>query len=136
MLPFQPPLPTAWNFAFQPDMGSHTSILMSESLDGVSVAVTRQKAGSLAKIGSGPLAGCAPGAVNVPAATGCALVTFALGRLSAAIDSQVAASAGDAHAHRTINETRGGIRFMPHSWSGSSRTLRSIRTLDRRASRT
>ena len=48
MLPAHPPLPTAWNFPFHPDAGSQTSILMSESLDGVSVAATRQNAGSVA----------------------------------------------------------------------------------------
>jgi hypothetical protein len=43
-------LPTAWNLPFQPDAGSHTSILMSESLDGLLVIATRQKAGrSLAR---------------------------------------------------------------------------------------
>ena len=46
MVPAHPPLPTAWNFPFQPDAGSQTSILMSESPDGVSVAATRQNAGS------------------------------------------------------------------------------------------
>ena len=45
MLPFQPPLPIAWNLPFQPAAGSHTSILMSESADGLSVAATRQNAG-------------------------------------------------------------------------------------------
>ena len=45
MLPFQPPLPTARNLPFQPDAGSQTSILMSESAVGLSVAATRQNAG-------------------------------------------------------------------------------------------
>jgi hypothetical protein len=40
--PLKAPLPTAWNLPFQPVAGSHTSILMSESLVGVSVAATRQ----------------------------------------------------------------------------------------------
>ena len=38
MLPFHPPLPTAWNLPFQPDAGSQTSILISESDEGFSVA--------------------------------------------------------------------------------------------------
>src|SRR5689334_5245069 len=42
--PFQEPLPTAWNFRFQPVIGIHTSILISESLVGRSVALTRQYA--------------------------------------------------------------------------------------------
>ncbi len=47
MLPAQPPLPTPWNLPFQPEAGIHTSTLMSESDEGVSVALTRQKAGTL-----------------------------------------------------------------------------------------
>jgi hypothetical protein len=45
MLPFHPPLPVAWNLPFHPEEGSQTSILMSESGDGLSVAATRQNAG-------------------------------------------------------------------------------------------
>jgi hypothetical protein len=58
MTPAQPPLPTAWNLPFHAvsaaaapsarGAGSQTSILMSESLVGVSVAATRQNAGSFA----------------------------------------------------------------------------------------
>jgi hypothetical protein len=45
--PAQPPLPTACSFLFQRSgSGSQISTLMSESLDGVSVAATRQNAGS------------------------------------------------------------------------------------------
>src|SRR5437867_6665643 len=50
MEPAQPPLPTAWNFPFQFASGIHTSILISESLDGFSVAATLQNAGSCLKI--------------------------------------------------------------------------------------
>src|SRR5215212_3697048 len=55
MMPAQPPLPTAWYLPFHavlpdapsaPGEGSHTSILMSESDECVSVAATRQYAGS------------------------------------------------------------------------------------------
>src|SRR6186713_3271061 len=46
MVPAHPPLPTAWNFPFQRDEGSQISTLISESIDGVSVAATRQNAGS------------------------------------------------------------------------------------------
>jgi hypothetical protein len=45
MLPLQPPLPVAWNLPFQPDAGNQTSILMSDSADGLRVAATRQNAG-------------------------------------------------------------------------------------------
>src|SRR5438094_1685024 len=66
MVPAQPPLPTAWNFPFQATAGSQTSILMSESDEGVSVAATRQKAGSWLSCGTaGPVAG----RVNPPAGT-------------------------------------------------------------------
>src|SRR5688572_19807544 len=93
MFPFQPPLPTAWNLPFQPDAGSQTSILMSDSLEGVSVAATRQKAGR-------SLNGLPPprpaGAVNAPAATGCAIVIVASGSFNDDRLSQVAALAGPA----------------------------------------
>src|SRR4051794_33065481 len=49
MVPAHPPFPTACSLLFQPEEGSQTSILMSESADGVSVALTRQKAGNCAK---------------------------------------------------------------------------------------
>src|SRR5262245_53068507 len=64
MVPAQPPLPTAWNFPFQSEAGSQTSILMSESGEGVSVAATRQKAGNWLNCGA---AGPVPGRVNAPA---------------------------------------------------------------------
>src|SRR5262245_57457330 len=104
MLPVQPPLPTAWNFPFQPDAGSHTSILMSESADGVSVAAMRQNAGSFANTAAGPAGPDGPGGANAPAAICCAVVTFAWGRPSAAIDSHVAeadAAAGQNAPTRT-----------------------------------
>ena len=73
MLPAQPPFPTAKYFPFQPDAGIQTSIFMSESLEGFSVAATRQNAGSCRKA-----AFCwappAPGGVNPPGATDCANV--------------------------------------------------------------
>src|SRR5512138_1587116 len=49
MLPAHAPLPTACSFVFQLAAGSQTSILMSESLEGVSVAATRQNGGRVAK---------------------------------------------------------------------------------------
>src|SRR5438876_12446674 len=66
MVPAQPPLPTAWNFPFQARAGRQTSILTSESNEGVSVAATRQKAGSWLNCGT---AGPIPGSVNPPAGT-------------------------------------------------------------------
>lgn len=40
-----PPLPLAWKLPFHPITGIQTYILISESFDGLRVAVTRQKAG-------------------------------------------------------------------------------------------
>src|SRR5215510_2307674 len=101
IVPAHPPLPTAWNLPFHVELsGSQTSILMSESLDGVNVAATLQKAGS-AEYGFGWLAPRPPprapparapprpgapsraatagaaGGVNAPAATSCADITCA-----------------------------------------------------------
>src|SRR5439155_9580051 len=67
MAPAQPPLPRAWNFPFHPRAGSQTSILMSESDEGVSVAATRQKAGK--RLNCCTAAGPIPGSVNPPAGT-------------------------------------------------------------------
>src|SRR2546430_9451270 len=66
MLPPKPPLPTAWNLPFHAWAGSQTSILMSESDEGVSVAATRQKAGNWLNCGT---AGPVPARVNPPAGT-------------------------------------------------------------------
>src|SRR5579863_2325170 len=93
MMPAQPPLPTASYFWFQSAAGSHTSILMSESLEGLSVAVTRQNAGrSLYGFAPGPRPAPRPlgfaGGVKAPAATFCALVIAASGRFSDARLSQ------------------------------------------------
>src|SRR5213083_559764 len=90
MEPANPPLPTPWNLPFQPDAGSHTSSLISESLDGFSTSETRQNA-AVTSIGR------LSGGVNEPAATDCALEMAALGNATLARSSQdVAAKAGKA----------------------------------------
>src|SRR5262245_22602727 len=70
MLPAQPPFPTPCSLPFHPSTGSHTSTLMSESLDGLSVPVTRHIAGRLANacgmLGIPP--GGGGGGLNWPAA--------------------------------------------------------------------
>src|SRR5262245_39402891 len=81
MLPLKAPLPTAWNLPFHPAAGSHTTILMSESLDGLSVAATRQNAGSVPKTRALP---APPGGLNAPAATRLASVTDPFGIASEA----------------------------------------------------
>ncbi len=61
------------NLPFQFD-GSHTSTLISESLEGVSVSATRQNAGRSLKFGAGPRPA---GATKSPAPTEAASVTVA-----------------------------------------------------------
>ena len=65
--PANPPLPMPWNFPFQPELGIHTSNLMSESAVGLITPVTRQNAGSSLNGAAEPVAG-----VNAPCATACA----------------------------------------------------------------
>src|SRR5580698_9012702 len=79
MAPDHPPFPLATNFSFHPDTGSHTSILISESLDGLSVAATLQYAG-----------------VFPAAATSCARVIVVSGSFSEARLSHDAAQAATA----------------------------------------
>src|SRR5689334_18415520 len=107
MLPAHPPLPTASSFPFHPPpaappratdgkpKGSQTSILMSESLDGVSVAATRQNAGRLS-YGFAPRPRACTGATNAPAATVCAIVIVVCGSERFERSSQVAALALEA----------------------------------------
>src|ERR1017187_8171267 len=96
MMPAQPPLPTASYLWFQSDAGSQSSTLMSESLVGVRVASTRQKAGrSLYGLVAGPLPARPlgfSGRVKAPAATVCAAVIVASGNFSEARESHVAAN--------------------------------------------
>src|SRR2546428_703140 len=74
--PAMTPLPTCSNFPFQPESGIQISALMSESVDGLIVAATRQNAGRSAKAcaapGPPPRPAGAAGGTNCPAATGCA----------------------------------------------------------------
>src|SRR5688572_18029901 len=104
MLPFQPPFPTIRNLPFHTvppvapsarGAGSHTSILMSDSAVGLSVAATRQNAGRSANGLPPPRP---PGWVKAPAATVSTVVTVACGNASEARLSQVAAAAGTAPA--------------------------------------
>src|SRR5437867_5322337 len=72
IVPAHPPLPTAKNLPFHPDAGNQISVLMSESLLGVNVAVTRQKAGRLPNgFAAAPPrpAPPPPGGTKAPAAT-------------------------------------------------------------------
>src|ERR1035437_3148357 len=100
MTPAQPPLPTDWSLPFQPDAGIHTSILISESVEGVNVAVTRQNAGRRLNCAA---EGCPPvsappgaGSAKAPAATLFADVIFVPGGERLARLSQDAAVAAEA----------------------------------------
>src|SRR4030042_4468129 len=97
MLPAHTPLPMPTSLPFQFSAGIQTSILISESGVGVSVGVTRQKAGAVLKtdiIPSPPIIGPPAGGVNWPAATRDAEVIFPSGRSRDARLSQGAAAAG------------------------------------------
>ncbi len=90
MFPDQPPFPLASRFPFQPVAGIQSSILISESLEGLSVAATRQNAGRSSK--DGPcLPRPAAGAVKAPAPTAVAEVMVVSGNFSEARLSQVVA---------------------------------------------
>src|SRR6185295_422096 len=81
MAPPHPPFPTARNLPFQPDAGIQTSILMSESLVGLSVAATRQNAGKSlnGSLCAAPRPPGAWGITNEPAATDSASEIVVLG---------------------------------------------------------
>src|SRR2546427_5095249 len=109
MLPAHAPLPTASSLPFQPDEGSQTSILMSESLDGVSVAATRQNDGSAAN-GFAPRPPRGFGGVNCPAPTVCASVIATCGPENVDRLSQVAPIAGAATRTNAIASFINGLR--------------------------
>src|ERR1700733_5466466 len=69
MTPAKPPLPTDSYRPVQAVCGSQTSNLMSESLVGLMLPPTRQKA-----TGTGFVPAADPGGVNAPAASDCAIV--------------------------------------------------------------
>src|SRR5580700_6450943 len=81
MAPAKPPLPTCSYLPFQPETGSHTSNLISESLVGFATPATRQNAGMSAR-GGAPGGGL--GGLNSPAGTEVADVIVALERESEA----------------------------------------------------
>src|SRR5262245_33182277 len=107
--PANPPFPGITNLPFQSRAGIHSSILISESALGISVAVTRQKAGKSANgdgaaprpLPDGPAAGgAAPAPLNagngtkLPASTALANVIVVCGSVNLARLSQGAATAG------------------------------------------
>src|SRR4051794_34298763 len=94
MVPANAPFPTTSSLPFHPLTGSHTSILMSDRGDRLSVAATRQNAGSIANglVAPGPPVRPA-GALNSPAPTVCVIVIVVVGDESDVSVSQVAADA-------------------------------------------
>jgi hypothetical protein len=96
--PPNPPFPTPSNFPFHPEAGIHTSIPISESLVGVSIAATRQNAGIFSN--TSPL-----GAVKVPAGIHCAAVIVASGSLSEARFSHGSPAAWPAPAVAKVKMT-------------------------------
>src|SRR5689334_8807240 len=118
MAPANPPLPIPWNFPFQPELGIHTSNLMSESLDGFRTPATRQNAGRL-------LIGWPTGGVNDPAGTACAVLMVAPGSESVARLSQVPAWRGAAaRAVRMSNATSTWILIV-NKYTGRGFGLRA-----------
>src|SRR6185369_13873181 len=111
MLPFHPPLPTASNFPFQLDAGSHTSILISESGVGFAVSATRQNAGRSANWFPPPRPP-PPAGANAPAATAWAEVIVASGSFSEERLSHGAADAGRTVKTRTNNTTDDKKTFL------------------------
>ena len=124
MTPPQPPLPTDCSFPFHPDSGSHTSTLISESLDGFSVAATRQNAGSCLKA---TFCCAAPrpaaGSENCPAATVSANVIVVFSSETDFRLSHVAAATGvganEIIVTASTTKTKLKIRkFIAHSFGG------------------
>src|SRR5688572_25386608 len=145
IVPAHPPLPTARNLPFHPDAGNQISVLMSESLDGVSVAVTRQNGGNREKaLPAAPPRPDPTGEVNAPAATTCAESILELGRATLArFWHAVAAREGVDVNHAVINsEIANAVqigeirRIMAHlqcqTRTTSPKMRPSIRSSDRR----
>src|SRR6266571_5360945 len=128
MAPPMPPVPLPWKLPFQPVTGIHTSILMSESLVGFRVAVTRQKAGRF--LNGAPTSPRPPppaGGVNAPAPTVAAdvIVVFGKDREARLSHDTAAAVIGLKRivANRTLKDVivlcvLGVIIHSPHSLMG------------------
>src|SRR5665213_591936 len=111
MVPAHAPLPTDCSLPFQALAGIQTSIPISESFDGFSVAVTRQNAGR--RLYTAPAFGPRPpgGVGNAPAATGSAAVTVVFGNTTEATLSHEGAAASNSGEHtKTANRA---FRFIP-----------------------
>src|SRR6266850_2745718 len=111
MFPVQPPFPLASNLPFQPEAGSQTSILISESVDGRNVAATRQNSGRSRSTAAGPPAPRPPaGGVKAPAAMVCASVIVLSGNFRPARLSHDAARAGEAQKRSIAQRMKRGLK--------------------------
>src|SRR6188474_330136 len=108
IVPAHAPLPTAWNLPFH-CVGSQTSILMSESADGRSVAETRQNSGNTAY--NGFVAGPA-GGLNVPGGTTTTAVIVVAGSVTFASSAQVAASTARGARRKAMTDARTNARYF------------------------
>src|SRR5882724_1176226 len=95
-----------WNFPFHPELGIHTSNLMSESAVGLITPVTRQKAGNSLKGAAEPVGG-----VNTPAATVCADVIVVFVNLRSVSFSQVCAIAALEPKASVASISKGTLRL-------------------------
>src|SRR5207244_1139295 len=111
MLPFQPPFPTASNFPFQFEAGIHSSILISESGEGLSVAAIRQNAGRSPNAAPPPRPP-PPAGAKAPAATACTDVIVVSGNLSAARPAQGAAAAESEWSASKAGMAKKNISFL------------------------
>jgi hypothetical protein len=130
-LPVNAPFPTAWSFPFHPSAGIQTSTLMSESLEGVSVAATRQNAGSAAYCRACPSDSDRPGGiggVNAPAATTSAVVIVPSGSNS---DARLSHAAGDPPA--AVSSDAAGVTALLQAAPAASNTARlNVMVVERR----
>src|SRR5215218_8959543 len=119
MLPAHPCPPIASSLPFHAPLdpaaaaGIHTSMLIAESLDGRSVAATRQNAGRSAYGAGAPRRRRVAGGTNAPAATSVACVTAPLRKAVVESDSQ------DEAASRAGVETRSA-----HNATAATKTRR------------
>ena len=112
MTPARPLLPTDWSLPFQLDADSHTSILISESVEGVNVAVTRQNAGRRLNYCPPMPAPSGAGGAKAPAATFFADVMFLCGGEILAKLSQDVAIAVEALDVSIANRTKKTARTI------------------------
>src|SRR5262249_36490923 len=112
MLPAHPPFPTCVYFPFQPDTGSHTANLMSESGVGLMTPFTSHRAGAVGAVELWPPRGAEMG----PSGTTTDEVTVVYGSFrSFNFSHACCARAGDASKASTI--TAVGVNRRLNIWA-------------------